>query len=73
MTDERNKILDELRVPAWCPVCEVVLHNVDTYYDWGCCKLCYIEFVEHREERWKSGWRPTDEQVQSARFMKKMH
>jgi len=23
-----------------------------------CCYECYIQFVDGREERWKSGWRP---------------
>jgi hypothetical protein len=25
-----------------------------------CCHLCYIEFVEDREERWQKGWRPNN-------------
>ena len=24
-----------------------------------CCKNCYIQYVEGREERWSKGWRPT--------------
>jgi formate dehydrogenase maturation protein FdhE len=44
-----------------CPVCgnfpkksmdDVCLLKFD------CCHLCYIEFVEDREERWQKGWRP---------------
>ena len=23
-----------------------------------CCKSCYIQYVEEREERWLKGWRP---------------
>jgi hypothetical protein len=23
-----------------------------------CCKNCYIEYVEDREDRWQTGWRP---------------
>ena len=23
-----------------------------------CCHTCYIQWVEGREERWESGWRP---------------
>ena len=22
------------------------------------CRICYIQWVENREERWKKGWRP---------------
>ena len=25
---------------------------------YDCCWGCYIEYVEGREERWKTGWRP---------------
>ena len=26
-----------------------------------CCWLCYIQWVDGREERWKKGWRPNVE------------
>ena len=26
-----------------------------------CCFKCYIDYVEGREDRWKSGWRPNKE------------
>ena len=26
-----------------------------------CCNKCYIKYVEDREERWLSGWRPNNE------------
>lgn len=32
--------------------------------------LCFIHFIEHREERWESGWRPSAEEV--ASFVKKI-
>ena len=65
MTDEER---EKLRTPAWCPVCDIVMKNGTggddkTYYKFGCCRYCYIEFVEHREERWQAGWRPTPEQI----------
>ena len=25
-----------------------------------CCEKCYIQFVEGREDRWKTGWRPNE-------------
>ena len=25
----------------------------------GCCFKCYVQYVEGREDRWKSGWRPS--------------
>lgn len=44
-----------------CPVCKELSFNmVDDYYmyKYECCHKCYIEFVEDRQERWESGWRP---------------
>ena len=44
-----------------CPVCDDYLFsNLEFGYitKYGCCKTCYINFVEGREERWKAGWRP---------------
>jgi len=29
-----------------------------------CCYKCYIQYVEDREERWKKGWRPKNENNQ---------
>ena len=44
-----------------CPVCSVYSFSSedDLYMNkYQCCKVCYITYVEDREERWKSGWRP---------------
>ena len=44
-----------------CPVCNVYSFdaNDDIYMSkFGCCFNCYIQYVEGREERWKTGWRP---------------
>lgn len=64
--------LDHLKVPTFCPVCEELMKGKSTYtfYDWGCCVLCHIDFIEGSETRitrWKSGWRPTQEQIMIAR------
>ena len=33
--------------------------NDDVYMTkFGCCFKCYVQWVEDREERWKTGWRP---------------
>ena len=36
----------------------------DDFYmhKYDCCQNCFIKYVEGREERWKSGWRPTKEE-----------
>tara|TARA_R110000824_G_scaffold130455_1_gene292378 strand:+ start:20 stop:424 length:405 start_codon:yes stop_codon:yes gene_type:complete len=44
-----------------CPVCETYSFEMkdDLYMNkFECCYDCYIQWVEGREERWESGWRP---------------
>ena len=44
-----------------CPICNTYsFKSVDDLYmtKFDCCLKCYIQWVEGREERWKSGWRP---------------
>jgi hypothetical protein len=44
-----------------CPVCASYSFSTkdDLYMNkFECCFDCYIQYVEGREERWKSGWRP---------------
>jgi len=44
-----------------CPVCNTYSFNIedDVYMNkYDCCYSCYIKYVEDREERWQSGWRP---------------
>jgi hypothetical protein len=35
------------------------------YFKFGCCRYCFVEFIEHREERWQGGWRPSKDEVDS--------
>lgn len=44
-----------------CSVCEkhTIEKQDDIYFlKFDCCSLCYIKYIEDREERWSSGWRP---------------
>ena len=44
-----------------CPVCKTYSFDKkdDLYMNrFECCLKCYIKYVEDREERWDSGWRP---------------
>ena len=44
-----------------CPVCNTYSFksNDDVYMSkFDCCEKCYIQWVEGREDRWKTGWRP---------------
>lgn len=65
MNEEKPIEERSLRVPIRCPICGYLMKgkSTRTWYDCGTCISCYIEFVESREDRWKSGWRPTEEQV----------
>ena len=47
-----------------CPVCSrYSFRSRDDLYmnKFGACHRCYIMHIEHREEKWKSGWRPNKE------------
>ena len=51
----------KVAVDRTCPVCGSYSFslNDDLYMiKFDCCFKCYIQYVEGREERWKSGWRP---------------
>ena len=47
-----------------CPICKTYSFSKqdDLYMNkFECCIKCYIQYVEDREERWKKGWRPSNE------------
>ena len=47
-----------------CPVCNVYSFksNDDVYMSkFDCCEKCYIQWIEGREQRWLTGWRPKNE------------
>jgi hypothetical protein len=49
-----------------CPICSVYSFSIkdDLYMNrYECCYKCYIQWVEGREERWKTGWRPNESNV----------
>jgi len=44
-----------------CPVCHTYSFDTrDNVYmtKYSCCRKCYIQWIEGREERWATGWRP---------------
>ena len=44
-----------------CPVCFsrcTALDDDICMLKYDCCFECYIQYVENREDRWNSGWRP---------------
>ena len=49
-----------------CPVCEAYSMKIkdDVFMNkYECCFNCFIQWVEGREERWVSGWRPTQKKT----------
>ena len=51
------------QIPRACPVCiSYSFSEKDDLYmtKFECCFDCYIQYVEDREERWKTGWRPNN-------------
>jgi len=66
MTDDYKK---DLRVPTFCPLCDFTMKgkSTTTFYSHGVCIHCFIQFVDGREERWKAGWRPSEEQLTAHR------
>jgi hypothetical protein len=51
------------QVERSCPICNSYSFSArdDIYMvKFGCCQNCYIQYIEDREERWKSGWRPNN-------------
>lgn len=52
-----------------CPVCSIYSFDIkdDLYMNrFECCHKCYIQWVEGREERWKTGWRPNESNVNKS-------
>jgi hypothetical protein len=67
MTPEERQSLIK---PTWCPLCDFIMKDDQTYFKWNCCNLCFIQFIEHREERWEAGYRPSAEEINN--FVNKM-
>jgi len=47
-----------------CPVCSIYsFHPRDDLYmnKFEACFACYIQYIDGREERWATGWRPNKE------------
>ena len=68
-----DKRLLNKRVERTCLVCDVYSFSLkdDVYNNrYGCCYKCYMEYVEGREARWETGWRPEQDEVKNRRSKK---
>lgn len=46
-----------------CPVCGAFSHSTRddvSLVKFDCCYKCYVQWVEDREDRWATGWRPNN-------------
>jgi len=60
---ESNKKLlkNKSSVVRKCNFCEKnkIKRKDDVYFSkFGCCFDCHVQWIDGREERWQSGWRP---------------
>ena len=58
-----SKNFNKVKSTRECPTCNSYSfeYSDDVYFTkFGCCFNCYILYVEGREERWSSGWRPNN-------------
>lgn len=56
-----KKLVNRQNTKRNCSVCNVYSFDLkdDLYLSkFDCCYRCYIEWVEDREKRWQTGWRP---------------
>ena len=63
-----NDYIRSIRVPLFCPLCSRVMKGSKsniTYYEHNCCNNCFIGFVEGREDKWKTGARPSKQEVEA--------
>ena len=59
-----KKLLNRERTKRVCPVCRAYSFKIkdDVFMKkFDCCYRCYIQWVEDREEKWLSGWRPKND------------
>ena len=68
-----DKRLINKQIDRSCPICSTYsFYSRDDLYinKFSCCRDCYLEFVEGREERWNSGWRPDKDEIENRRLRK---
>ena len=68
-----NKKLFNKDTNRSCPICgKYSFYMRDDMYmnKFECCKECYIQWVDNREERWRKGWRPSEEEMKDLNIRK---
>jgi hypothetical protein len=52
--------------PLLCPICVAFMTSVydeESYLQFECCDRCASAWARRDQGRWKSGWRPSKEEV----------
>lgn len=53
-------------IPMFCSICNFALRTYEdrtSFEEKKCCYKCGITFADSRLDEWKSGWRPSNEDV----------
>lgn len=53
-------------IPLFCEVCKIRYGHKDdeiSHEKFGCCTSCADTWAYSNAEKWKSGWRPTEEMI----------
>ena len=59
-----KKLLNREHTKRVCPICSTYSFKIkdDVFMKkFDCCHECYIQWIEDKEERWLSGWRPKND------------
>ena len=57
-------------VPLDCPVCKFAMRHqgdLDMYDTYECCEDCGLRLAQPNRDRWKAGWRPTNDVIEQHR------
>ena len=62
---EQCKLHAKLKVGGIGTAIKILFDSKDDIYmkRYSCCQKCYYKFVDGREDRWQSGWRPSEERI----------
>lgn len=66
----RPAVIESAGVPVFCPVCHRPMSSIyddEVYNKLECCDSCAGKWAYKNMEAWKSGWRPSPEDV--AKFL----
>ena len=71
-----KKLLTRESIRRGCPVCKTFSFKVidDVYMNkYDCCYKCHVQWVQGREERWMTGWRPSHGLYKKPNLLKRLY